>query len=146
MDLSIKPLNLLLHLGLYISVLLVMKFLYVDPVLRLLRKREALTEGRTKSSQEMQLKIAELQSQYDTQISSVKAELELRRSGELRSAQKEVGEKVKRAQKELDLKLQAKQAQLEAMASDLKKQIPVLGDQVGREMAEAIMSGRVVRS
>jgi len=146
MDLSINFTSVLVHLAVYLAVLVLMKFLYVDPVLRLLQKRDSLTEGRLTSSADKQAKIIEFRSQYEKAVSSVKSELESRRLTELRNVQHEMDDLTKRTQKELNSKLQANHVKLEANLSDLRKQINILGDQLGIEMAEAVTSGRVVRA
>ncbi len=145
MELKLDWINLVMHLGLYVAVLLIMKFLYVDPVLRLLRKRDQLTEGRAKSSTELLNKAQEMRATYEARVAEVKSELEAKRTQAIRSVQKEADERLKRAQKEIELRLQANQGRLQATAEDLRKQIPVFGDSLGRDMAEAVMGGKVVR-
>lgn len=145
MDITPKPLNIALHLGLYIGILLVMKFLYVDPVLRLLRRRDSLTEGRKKSGEELQSKLLSMKQTIDAQTNTLKAELEGRRQDALRVVHKESEERSAKIKKELEAKLLANSARLQANYGDLRKQLPSLGEDLGREMAEAVMSGRVVK-
>lgn len=146
MDLSIDLKSIVVHLSVYLAVLVLMKFLYVDPVLRLLKKRDSLTEGRLTSSADKQAKIIEFKQQYERSVSSLKSELEAKRVSELRSLQQEMDELTKRTQKEMNAKIQSNHAQLESNLAELRKQLNIMGDKLGIEMAEAVTSGRVVRT
>jgi len=146
MDLSFDWKSIVVHLAVYLTVLVLMKFLYVDPVLRLLKKRDSLTEGRLSSSADKQAKILEFKQQYEKSVSSLKTELEARRLSELRTLQHEMDELTKRTQKEMNAKIQTNHQQLESNLADLRKQLNIMGDKLGIEMAEAVTSGRVVRT
>ncbi len=146
MDLSFDWKSIVVHLAVYLTVLVLMKFLYVDPVLRLLKKRDSLTEGRLNSSAEKQAKILEFRQQYEKSVSSLKSELEAKRLSELRSLQHEMDELTKKTQKEMSAKVQANHAQLDGNLVELRKQLNSMGEKLGIEMAEAVTSGRVVRT
>ena len=146
MDLSFDLKSVIVHLVVYLTVLVLMKFLYIDPVLRLLRKRDSLTEGRLSSSADKQTKIIEFRQQYDRAVSSLKSELEFRRISELRALQHEMDELTKRTLKELNSKTQNNHTLLEKNLADLRKQLNNLGDNLGIEMSEAVTGGRAART
>lgn len=146
MDLSFDLKSVIVHLAVYLTVLVLMKFLYIDPVLRLLRKRDSLTEGRLSSLADKQTKIIEFRQQYDRAVSSLKSELEFRRISELRALQHEMDELTKRTLKELNSKTQNNHTLLEKNLADLRKQLNNLGDNLGIEMAEAVTGGRAART
>lgn len=138
MDFTIKPINILIHLSIYLGVLIILKYLYVDPVLRLLRKRDALTFGKQQGGKEMQQKLISMKGEYDSRMSSVKAELDAQRSSALKQQQKAADERIAKVHRDLDLKISANHAQAVKNLEDLRKRIPTLGEELGREMAASI--------
>lgn len=133
------------HAGLYILLLIVLKYLYVDPVVRLLKKRDALTWGRGEQSKEMQEKLEAMRAEYKSKILAVRSDLEEVRKDKVLSLRAEAEKKIEQAKNENAGKLNKLRAELDEEIKSLRDQIPEYSVGIRKQIVESVLEGKVVR-
>ncbi|PIR22110.1 MAG: hypothetical protein COV44_10070 [Deltaproteobacteria bacterium CG11_big_fil_rev_8_21_14_0_20_45_16] len=142
---NFSPILILIHLAIYLGLIVVLKKLYFDPVLKLLRRREALTLGRQQSSVEMLQEIAQLKSRYAHEMESIKSELDVQRQRAMKQLQDEAAKATHDVKRENKEKFSQHQEALNEQLETLRRTLPDLGSKLGDDIIEAIINTRMVR-
>lgn len=139
------PLIIGIQLLVFIGVILAVKFLYVNPILKLLKYRESLTKGRTSEATQLLERLESLRSDYDSKITNVRDEIERERSKALSDVRKQTEEKLAMARAEFDRKMSDATQSLEQEVSRVKAKLPELSSSVGQEIVHAVMDSKIAR-
>lgn len=138
--------TLLYQLAIYLVIMGVLKVLYFDPIMFLLKKREAMTTGKNDEAARLQTNISELQVRYDEELKKTRNELEIQRNESLKSARESAEKKIKEAKVRAEAHLSQQVKNLEAELSKVRAQLPEMSAGISKEMVAAILSARVARS
>jgi len=142
---NFSPILILIHLAIYLGLIVVLKKLYFDPVLKLLRRREALTLGRQQSSAEMLQEIAQLKSRYARETESIKLELDTNRQKAMKNLQDQAAKTTHDVKRENEEKFARYQEMLNEQLENVRKTLPDLGSKLGDDIIDAIVNTRMVR-
>jgi F-type H+-transporting ATPase subunit b len=137
--------TLLIQLGIYLALIFILKGLFFDPILALLRKREALTTGKKGEALGMREKISQLKAEYEAKMSDVKKSIDLQRRDELGAIRERAEKKLNDAKTKADRKLMDHQLEMEAEIKRLRGQLPQLSADISSEISKAIIGAKVVR-
>lgn len=143
---DINPINIVLHAAWFVALLVVLKFLYVEPVLRLLRKRDELTKGRAESTTDLAQQITELKQHYESAVRKTKEDLEIVRQEQLARVRKESDSRLKQAQRELDQKFMDQYRGLTKELESVRTKLPQLAENLSQEIKRALLETKVVKS
>ncbi|MBN8553858.1 MAG: hypothetical protein J0L93_00255 [Deltaproteobacteria bacterium] len=138
--------TLLIQLGIYLGLIFILKILFFDPILKLLNKREALTEGKKEEASGMREKITAIRIKFDSKMSEVKQSLEGQRQIELKMVKERAEQKLSEAKSKVERKLIDHQIEMEAELKRLRGQLPQLSSEISNEITKAILGAKVVRS
>ena len=146
MELSFNLNIFLIQAVIYIGVLIIVKFLYFDPILRLVKKRESLTLGRQGEAVQMTARLESARTQYSSQLDGVKNEQSLLHESEIKKARGIADEQINQARVKVEMKLLQAQKDLNAELAQVRSKIPPVAESVAAEIAAAVMSAKVVRA
>ena len=138
--------TLLIQLGIYLGLIFILKILFFDPILKLLKKREALTDGKKEEASGMREKIQAIKSKFDLKMSEVKQALENQRQTELKMVKERAEKKLAEAKSKVERKLIDHQIEMEAELKRLRAQLPQLSSEISNEITKAILGAKVVQS
>jgi F0F1-type ATP synthase membrane subunit b/b' len=133
------------HLIIFMIVLWACKKLYIEPILRLLNKRESLTSGRLDTSQELQLSLQKMKSEYSQSWDKAKEEFEKRRNQQLKEVREHQSKKLSNFQKDLETKMMERQSVLKKELQALESQVPLVASDLAKEIEVSMMSAKVVK-
>lgn len=142
---EVNPVVIASHIIIYIGIIVILKKLYFDPALLLLKRREALTKGRDESGKKLIEQMQALQSKYQDGVSSLKNELEEKRRQALKKAESEAAASIDDMKTKTEKSLAANQEKLDQQLAESRSKLPDLGSHLGDNMAEAVMSAKIVR-
>lgn len=123
----------------------VLKSLYFEPLLALLKKREGLTLGKKSEAENLRLKFEELSSTYNTRMRQAKEAMEARRVDALQKVKSSAEQKIHEAKTKAEKKLWDYQDSLELEAKNLRLKFSGLAMDLKKEIVGAMVSSRVVR-
>jgi len=137
--------TLFIQLAIFIYVLVVLKYLFFDPILKILQKRDELTLGRIDAAEDYRLKMDGLKEKLDREVGQLRTSLEEQRH-EATKRQREISEKkVQDAKHRVEKQLIEKRALLEQETEKMRSKVPQLGESVAKEIVDAMLGSRVVR-
>lgn len=134
-----------LHIVIYVGVILLLKYLYFDPILAILRRRDALTQGRQESTAQLKQDITRLKALYFSEVDSLKSELYEKKQSALNEIQEESQKSFEIAKKNSENEFLVYQEKLEAQVEKTRQVLPDVGSHLGDDIVESIVSSRVVR-
>ncbi|TVQ79164.1 MAG: hypothetical protein EA369_05220 [Bradymonadales bacterium] len=141
-----NPILMALSFLFFAGLVVVLKFLYIDPVLALLKKRDQLTVGQKKSANELEQKLEEISEKYHSAITKTKRDLEAVRSEQLERVRKESEARLKQTERELGQKIKEHDRELARELEAVSEKIPDLASSISQEIKRALIETRVVRS
>lgn len=134
------------HGSVYVVLLLILKILYIDPVLRLLKKRESLTLGRAEKSKELATELQQMKEAYHAKISLLREEIEGSRAERLKALRAQTEERIKRTKKENEAKLTQLRKELDRELNSLRQNLSEHSSEVQKEILKVVLEGKVVRA
>ena len=138
--------TLFIQAGIYLALFFILKALYFEPLLALLKKRGGLTAGKMTKAAELSKKIEELSAQYEASMRQAKENMETHRQGVLQKTRATAEERIHDTKTKLEKKLQDYQTSLERDAQHLRAKLPALTAELKKEIMDAILNSRVVRA
>ena len=145
MKFEFEPTTFIFQFILIVALILILKTLYFDPILKLLKRRESLTSGKKEDAQHLHDKIEELRVDYDMKISEIRQELDKERSGVVSKAKAEAQSLIQKAKDEMKANMAAEEKKLKSEIEKVKKQIPELSTKIAKEVSDAMSSSKVVQ-
>ncbi len=131
--------------AIYLFIIFILKVLYFDPVMALLRRRDALTVGRNKESEDLAAQIEELQFAYEERIESLRKELDVQRVGAIQKSRDLAEKKIQTAKSSVEQKLNRAMQELNLEVGSVHARLPQASADVAQEIVSAVMGARVVR-
>jgi len=126
-------------------VLFVLNFFFFKPIMRVLRRREEMTVGKTGEAEEFTKQMEALQTRYDMEISSLKASLEESRHETIRRQRELADKKVQDARQRVERQAAEKKGALMQEYEKVRDRLPSLSESVAKEVVGALTTSRVVK-
>lgn len=134
----------LAHLVIFLIVLWACKKLYVEPIIKLLKKREALTSGRKDTTQDLHESLQKMKEEYSQTWDSAKESFEQKREKQLKELRDQQLKKISTVKKDLENKLSEKHLILEKDLQSLESKIPMIAGDLAKEIEMSLMKAKVV--
>lgn len=126
--------TLFVQAGIFIAIFFILKALYFEPVLELLKRRDAATTGKTEEANQMLVQIESMKKDYNDRLHRVRLDLEKNRETRLASLRADLSKDLEQLKAKIDEGSKAHQTLLDgetnaarlrfsALAADLKKEI-----------------------
>lgn len=141
---NFNPVVFSLHIVLFIVVLVALKYLYFDPILAILKRRDDLTKGKEESAEALLSEIEKLKNEYKSQVNALKRELEERRQETLKTLAAETSKTISDTKHKTDENFNAYSKKLDEQVESLRQSLPDLGNRLGDEIVEVVSGARVV--
>ena len=138
--------TLFIQAGIFIAILFILKTLYFEPILELLRRRAAATTGRVEEADQMIAQMEAMKRDYNDRLYRVRSELEKNRETQLASLRDELTQDLERLKAKMD---EGAKTHLEILDREVKTahgRFPALAQELKKEMIESITTlkwGRV---
>ena len=134
----------LAHLVIFLIVLWACKKLYVEPILKLLKKREALTSGRKDTTQDLHESMQKMKQEYAQSWESAKESFEQKRETQLKELRDQQTRRISALKRDLENKLVERQSVLEKELHSLESKIPMIAGDLAKEIEMSLMKAKVV--
>lgn len=134
----------LAHLVIFLIVLWACKKLYVEPILKLLKKREALTSGRKDTTQDLHESMQKMKQEYAKSWESAKESFEKKRETQLKELRDQQTKRISTLKRDLENKLLERQTVLEKELHSLESKIPMIAGDLAKEIEMSLMKAKVV--
>lgn len=131
---------------LFIILFGVLKNLFFDPILKVLRRRESLTVGKKSDVEKLLAQTQELQDRYDQKLRSLLNELDLKKKAEVTSLTESLQAQVKEAEAKAKKRISEHEILLQTEINSARARVQVLSDEVSRDIVQAISESRVVHA
>lgn len=134
-----------IHLAIYIALILILKKLYFDPVFAVLKKREALTQGKKESAEELKKEMEELKGFYSSEMQKLHSNLESKRQEALKHSREEANRVVQKTKRKNEDRLKAHQQSVEEQIEEVRRSLPDMGSHLGDDIIKALTTAKVVK-
>jgi F-type H+-transporting ATPase subunit b len=145
MSFEVVPHILIIQGIIFISLIFVLKYLYFDPILKLLKKRESLTSGRHDESVHLHEELETLTSDYNQKIHGARLELSEERKSAILKTKAEAEEKIKEAKAAMEAELKAQEQKLTTEISSARKSLPEMSAKIANEISTSMQEAKVVQ-
>ncbi len=134
-----------IQLGIYVSLIIVLKVLYFDPALKLLKRRSELTDGRVQEAHSLQNKILDLRNEYESRMSEVRHALHIERTKTLSRIREVTDKKISETRLNMEDQLNSQRRKIETELSKIQDRLPEWSAQIAKEITNAVLTSKVVR-
>lgn len=132
------------QLVIFIALIFILKKLYYEPVLKLLRRRESLTSGKLSEAEELKVKMAELKAGYEKQMSQLRDSFDQERRDALQQIRQQSEKKLSEARTKIEARLQHQRKDLTEEIKKLQALVPEWSEEIMNEITKAMTQSKVV--
>ncbi len=137
--------TLFIQAGIFIAIFFILKALYFEPVLAVLKKRDALTIGKASETDSLVAQTEEMRKDYQERLSRIRSELERHREAELASLRALLFEESEGLKKTLEAKAKEHQEFLSSQVAAERTKFSSLTQELRNEIV-GVMTDLKLRS